>query len=248
MINYKIVGKGRKVLFLHGFLESHTMWNVFDLENSPFTSILIDLPGHGSSKLTEANSIIDIAKEVYDLLISLNINDEIDIIGHSLGGYVAIELHKLLNKKGKLILFHSNFWEDDIFKKNDRNRVIEVVKSNKNLFINEAIPNLFLEKFRDAEFVKNLTQEAKLISKESIVLYSQLMRDRLDNTNYIISNIESVLFIQGKFDSIVKPENLEKFNFQLNTVFTNAGHMGHFEDTENEFRLILNFINSTNKN
>jgi pimeloyl-ACP methyl ester carboxylesterase len=243
MINYKIVGKGRTVLFLHGFLESHSMWNVFDLENAPFSSLLIDLPGHGSSLLTESNSITEIAKEIYDLLNSLNLDEEIDLIGHSLGGYVAIELHKLLAKKGKLILFHSNFWEDDLLKKNDRNRVIEVVQSNKNLFINEAIPNLFLEDFRGSEFVKQLINEAKLISKDSIILYSQLMRDRHDNTDYIMSNLANTLFIQGKFDPIVKQENLDKFKFQLNAVYTNAGHMGHIEDTENEFLQITNFIN-----
>lgn len=147
MLAYEIIGTGKPVVFIHGFLESSTMWKVFPLERMGFQCVLIDLPGHGRSTHKHYTSFQEIALEIDTLLKQLNIIDY-GIVGHSLGGYVGIELHKLAGIKAYLILFHSNFWEDDAKKKEDRNRVIELVQKNKRRFIREAIPNLFMENMR----------------------------------------------------------------------------------------------------
>ena len=222
--------KKRTVVFLHGFLESSTMWEILDLSQFDFCSVLIDLPGHGKSNLEiEIPSIIEIAKTVKSTLLQLGKID-FDIIGHSLGGYVAIELHKLNNSKGKICLLHSNFWEDDENKKQDRNRVIEIVTSQKDFFIKEAIPNLFLEKHRKTLFVENLIQEALKINKETIIFHTIAMRDRKSNSDYIINNSEKVLIIQGWEDKIVLVDKMAEHNKNLNIqLIEAAGHMGHFE-------------------
>ncbi len=235
MLHHKIINshiKKRTVVFLHGFLESSTMWEILDLRQFDFCSILIDLPGHGKSNLEiEIPSLIEIAKTVKSALLQLGIIDY-DIIGHSLGGYVAIELHKLNNSKGKICLMHSNFWEDDENKKQDRNRVIEIVKTQKDFFIKEAIPNLFLEKFRKTQFVDNLIQEALKINSEAIIFHTKAMRDRKSNIDYIIQNREKVLIIQGKEDKIVLAKKMAIYNESLNIqLIESAGHMGHFEQT-----------------
>jgi pimeloyl-ACP methyl ester carboxylesterase len=235
MLHHKIINshiKQRTVVFLHGFLESSTMWEILDLSQFNFCSILIDLPGHGKSNLEiEIPSIIEIAKSVKSTLVKLGII-EYDIIGHSLGGYVAIELHKLNNSKGKICLMHSNFWEDDENKKQDRNRVIEIVKTQKDFFIKEAIPNLFLEKFRRTPFIENLIQEALRINQEAIIFHTIAMRDRESNCDYIIQNSAKVFIIQGREDKIVLAGKMAKYNKSLKIqLIESAGHMGHFEQT-----------------
>lgn len=242
MLNYKIYGKGRPVVFLHGFLESLSMWEVFELERFPFQSVLIDLPGHGNSPLNgEYKNLVDIASEIQEFLKNLGI-EHFDVAGHSLGGYVALELHKLTDQKGKLMLFHSNFLEDDHKKKNDRNRVIEVVRKNKAMFLNEAIPNLFLPEFRDKPFVEELRKEAEKITTAAIVLYSELMRDRPSNENYVKQLGDKILFVQGENDHVVPKTGIEGSSAMVPVVYTAAGHMGHFEEKTREFEIIQTFF------
>ncbi|MCE3296891.1 MAG: hypothetical protein K0R65_2605 [Crocinitomicaceae bacterium] len=242
MLNHKIYGQGRPVVFLHGFLESLSMWEVFDLDSCPFQSILIDLPGHGNSPLNkEYKNLAEIAAEIKGHLETLGIS-QFDIAGHSLGGYIAIELHKLSDQSGKLMLFHSNFWGDDEQKQQDRNRVIEVVRKNKTLFLNEAIPNLFLPEFRKEAFVAELREEAGKIDAETIVLYSAWMRDREAHDDYIKTLTDRMLFVQGKKDHIVPRQGIESRGELIPVLYTEAGHMGHFEQKELEFEIIQTFF------
>jgi surfactin synthase thioesterase subunit len=238
-----VVGNGKPVLFIHGYLESKTMWSPLELEKAPWKSIIIDLPGHGDSFYQEFEDFEQLA---------LYINDEIkkqqleydDIVGHSLGGYIAIEIHKKQTKKGNLILFHSNFWDDSPEKKNDRNRVIEIVQTNKSMFIKEAIPNLFLEHKRNDPFVINLVQEALLISSESISLYARLMRDRKDESIYVNEQREHIYFVYGEHDHLLSQQLLTKYKVgDLQNFKYNSGHMGHFENSEKAKEILEKIIN-----
>lgn len=234
MLHYRRIGKGKPVVFLHGFLESSTMWDYFVSDTTPFESILIDLPGHGNSTLSNnCKSIADVANLVIAFLKTISVQ-EFDIVGHSLGGYIAIEIHKKLNLQTKLVLFHSNFWEDDAEKKANRNRIIKLVKKNKTFFIKEAIPNLFLEEFRQTEAVKKLIAEATTISAETIVLYSKMMRDRIDNTKYVLINEANTHLIQGELDAIVPVKKMRIYfdNLSNITFVKDCGHMGHIEQKE----------------
>lgn len=244
MFSYTTRGQGRPILFIHGFLESATMWDDFIDENfdENFQSICIDLPGHGNSILDkEYLSLKDIAFDIYHFLLNEGIPD-FDIVGHSLGGYIAIELHKLLSNESKLVLFHSNFWEDEPERRENRNRAIKVVQENKNLFIHQAIPNLFQEAFRNETFVASLIEEAKQISSFTVVLFSKLMRDRPSNEVYIKKLNTNFLLIQGQFDLIIPIELAKMHVEEINHIITNAGHMGHFEAKDEERKIIFNFF------
>ncbi|MGV3631868.1 MAG: alpha/beta fold hydrolase [Bacteroidota bacterium] len=242
MLNYKIYGEGHPVVFLHGFLESLTMWETFDLGGCSFQSVLIDLPGHGNLPLNkEYKNLAEVAAEIKAFLEGLGIG-QFDLIGHSLGGYIAVELHKITDQNGKLMLYHSNFWGDDEQKKKDRNRVIDVVRKNKTLFLNEAIPNLFLPAFRKEAFVAELREEAGKIDPETIILYSGLMRDRGSNASYVKDLKNKVLFVQGEQDHIVPKQAIESRPDVVPVICTGAGHMGHFEEKEHEFEIIRTFF------
>jgi pimeloyl-ACP methyl ester carboxylesterase len=244
MFNFKIIGKGKPVLFIHGFLESLTMWEVFDMNKFPFQSILIDLPGHGKSDFNnDFISISDLALKLHDFLQKRGF-ETFDIVGHSLGGYVAIELHKLLLVKGKLVLFHSTFLRDTEEKKVNRNRVIEAVKQNKHQFLLEAIPNLFLPAFRTSPFVEKLILEAKEISKQTIIKFSELMRDRYSNEAYIFETSKHITVFQGELDPIIEASSLVKFKEIIQLIqIKNAGHMGHFEQTNESFYWLNKCLN-----
>lgn len=244
-LHHTITGEGRAVVFLHGFLESSTMWNILDLGSFPFQSILIDLPGHGRSKeLPGEVSIPAMAKAVQHTLDELGIT-EFDIVGHSMGGYVALAVARTNAGVGKVCLMNSSFWADSEKKKADRNRVIGVVKENKMRFLKEAIPGLFADPDAHKEFIGDLIEEASDMTPEAIVYATAAMRNRESNEQVCIRLGDNVKIVQGEKDKSIPLEDMldktqgKAFNL---TILPDVAHMSHVEETET-FKLILtNFL------
>jgi pimeloyl-ACP methyl ester carboxylesterase len=90
-IRFFTAGQGPSLLLVHGF--GGAAWN-FD-ELAPFLTgrrlLIPDLPGHGGSAPLPAPSIAGFADVLADLLDAEGI-DEADVLGHSLGGVVALRL------------------------------------------------------------------------------------------------------------------------------------------------------------
>jgi pimeloyl-ACP methyl ester carboxylesterase len=235
ILHYNSSGLGPKtLLFLHGFLEDHSMWNTIypEFVNAGFRCITIDLPCHGLSRF-EGHScpMNEIAACIQQLLEHLQI-PHVTIIGHSMGGYVGLELLRL--GPHKLVLLHSNFWADSESKKGDRNRVIEIVKKNKDLFLREAIPGLFApeNRVRCAQDIGVLIEKAMRIPAVEIAAATAGMRDR--RSSYDVFETHKVRMIQGETDPIVPREILEKECRNLPSPVVvnwikNCGHMSIWE-------------------
>lgn len=230
ILNYRMFGDGHPVLFLHGFLESISMWNYLDLISLNRKVVLVDLPGHGKSYLPEGEPTISVmSNEVVKLLNFLKI-DEIDVVGHSMGGYVGLEMVNQFSVNS-LVLLNSNFWEDSIEKKQDRIRVAELVATHKNHFVKEAIPSLFSNDHKYKAEILNLVNEAKSIEAASIAYASLAMRSRKDWTGMVDKMGDRLSIIQGELDSII-PHELMRSNKPTNAnyfLIKNAGHMSHIE-------------------
>lgn len=86
------VGAGPALLLLHGLGCDHTTWlPVIDKLAERFTVIAPDLLGHGSSAKPRADySVGGYANGMRDLLTVLDI-DTVTVVGHSLGGGVAMQ-------------------------------------------------------------------------------------------------------------------------------------------------------------
>ena len=241
MLHFEKIGSGKPVAFLHGFLESSSMWESLDLAQFPFQSILIDLPGHGKSTfLPDDVSISAMAQEVSETLTSLEVS-EYDVVGHSMGGYVAMQLAKINSDLHKIWLLNSNFWKDAPHKKIDRNRVIEVVKTNAPRFIKEAITGLFAKPENHEKFIQKAISEANLMTVEAIIYATKAMRDRPDNTMLAQEKIADLKIIQGELDQAVPLETMleNTRNWQFNmSILPRVAHMTHEEATA-DLRLIL---------
>jgi len=244
-LNYKIIGKGKPVVFLHGFLESISMWDVLPLEGMPFQSILLDLPGHGDSKdLPEEVSIRMMAEVAANTLEKLNI-ESYEIVGHSMGGYVGLEMAKANHNVEALCLMNSSFWADSPKKKADRNRVIEVVRENKNRFLNEAIPGLFADPEAHADFIKDLLDEAREITVDAIVYSTAAMRDRDENEQVCMRLGERLKIVQGEKDKSIPLEdmleNTQEKDMNL-TILPDVAHMSHVEATDKLRAILAEFL------
>jgi len=235
LLNYKQFGEGETVVFLHGFLESISMWENLSLESIHFQSILIDLPGHGKSK-NEDNSPIPsmdyMANRVIDTLNQLGIK-KYNVVGHSMGGYVALVLKKIDERCKKVVLLNSNFWEDSIEKQKDRVRVADIVFKNKNLFLKEAIPNLYNDQLKYKTEIAVLLKEALKMDSFSIAYASLAMSKRMDFTELISQKPTDFVIVQGEIDVIVPKLIMESKDVLQNVPYyliKNTGHMSHFEN------------------
>jgi pimeloyl-ACP methyl ester carboxylesterase len=244
-LHYQVFGEGPLTVYLHGYLESSTMWEPLNLHVILGTKVLIDLPGHGKSPLydpSEIPSMKCMADEVARVISEIN-PPQYRVVGHSMGGYVALELAantpKGISKPSHITLLNSNCWSDSEAKQADRLRVARIAFSGKELFINEAIPNLFA---RPADFQKEivaLKQEAKAMTSEAIAYAAMAMRTRADYTELVVKNPTRFKIIHGALDRLVGVEELiarltppaEHITPEL-ILIPNAGHMAHWEATE----------------
>jgi pimeloyl-ACP methyl ester carboxylesterase len=227
------IGTGLKVVFLHGFLESSTMWDYLNPHTLGLDCLYIDLPGHGKSPtFEEVPSISNMAEYVHETLQHNQFVPDA-IVGHSMGGYVALELLQLIDKPTKCILLNSNFWDDSEQKKQDRNRVIDVVKHNKDFFIREVIPGLFSKPTFFQQAVNDLISEACNMSVKGITDATAAMRDRKNNSELTKHN--EIHVIQGEFDALIPYDHVlemqKEFPFNIHLIPT-AGHMAHIESTD----------------
>src|SRR6187402_2502957 len=90
----KAVGVGTPVVFLHGFLEDHTIWSPIypEFVNAGFQCVLVDLPCHGKTRYdAEVCTMAQMAELLFEYLTENKIQNPF-VFGHSMGGYVGLEL------------------------------------------------------------------------------------------------------------------------------------------------------------
>lgn len=138
------------VVFIHGLLESYNMWDIYANKlPKHIRAIAIDLPGHGSSgNIGYHHSMALMAQVLYTVLKQERIRKAM-LVGHSMGGYVAIAFAQQFPDMVKgLIMFFSSAEPDMPSKKIGRNRTIKRVKQDKSNFISQAISFLFSNESR----------------------------------------------------------------------------------------------------
>ena len=207
-------------------------------------AICIDLPGHGDSMEVLDFSMHSIARKIIELLSALGVN-KYNIVGHSMGGYIGLEILNKDPRAQKLVLMNSNFWSDSEEKKHNRKRVASVVKRNKHLFLYEAIPNLFFQPEHYDGEIRELIDSAKKIKSSTIADYSIAMSKRSEFTELVGRRKSDILVIQGENDAIVEAIKMKKAteNFpQLQLIILKGGHMSHREAPQKCGESILHFL------
>lgn len=77
-------------VFLHGLLGQGKNWATIAKALSPASSLLVDLPDHGRSPWSDEVSYEGMAAAVIDLLRGLDLDVPVTLVGHSMGGKVAM--------------------------------------------------------------------------------------------------------------------------------------------------------------
>lgn len=87
---YTDSGKGEAIVFIHGWLESHTAFsNIVKILSKKYRCISIDLPGFGESQAIEKVTLNKISKVVEQVLKKVGVT-KYYLVGHSLGGAITL--------------------------------------------------------------------------------------------------------------------------------------------------------------
>jgi pimeloyl-ACP methyl ester carboxylesterase len=247
-ISYSDSGKGTTIVLLHGFLENQTMWQAFVPELSKKNRIVtIDLLGHGNTEcLGYIHSMEDNADMIHEVLSELRIRKAI-LVGHSMGGYVALAYAELYPETVKgLVLLNSTSRADSEERKINRTRAIKVVKKDYGTFIRISIANLFSEDNRErlSSEIQKVTAEALKTPLQGIVASLEGMKIRKDREVLLHFGPYPKLLVLGKRDPILNyeenREQIENTNMQL-TTFPD-GHMSHIENKDELLKVLLQFF------
>jgi len=219
------------------------MWEHLALETLSVQCILIDLPGHGKSPgIKDANPSIEaIAIKVKEIIDHLKL-ELYHVIGHSMGGYVALELKAFDLRCHKITLLNSNYWADSLQRKKDRLRVAEIIFKAKDFFLAEAIPRLFSNAKNHKKEISFLINEASKMLKEDMAYSALAMGNRKDFSSFVLKNKPDIVLIHGALDHLVNTSDFEPIflsddpNFYL---FPKAGHMCHAECENTTFLTTL---------
>ena len=250
-LNFDIKGTGKPIVFLNGFYETREVWSQFITPiKSQYKTICIDLPGFGASQALENTTIESVADTVYENLRSMKIDNFI-IVGHSLGGYVALAIaEKYPDSISGLCMFNSTAFEDNEDKKVMRNKTITYLQEHGvESFLKPFVPPLFypLTRKKFESQISEIIKNGLGLKSENIQAYVEAMRDRPDRTHVLKNAKYPVLYIIGKNDNAVPLQNsIDQCYFaekSYNLILGNAAHMCMFEKEKESQNMILYFAN-----
>ena len=255
LMNYKNVevyyedhGSGETVVLIHGFLENSSMWTYLITQlKSTNRVVCIDLLGHGKTgNLGYIHTMEEMAKSVMEVLKQLKIS-AYSLIGHSMGGYVALSIAKYDPKAIRgICLMNSTYRADTKERKLIREKAIEMVRRNYELVVRSSFLNLFAteSKTKFKEEIELALNEALQTSVQGYVAAQRGMMERQDHFEFFKTLNTEKLIIIGAKDPIMDGDRIikETSGTTINCEELSLGHMSHIENKSENTYFILQFI------
>ena len=238
-IFYRQAGDGPAVVYIHGFPFNHTMWlhQLGGLAHMR-TGIAVDLRGFGESPrvFSEPLTMERHADDVAALVESKGL-DQVDVVGLSMGGYVALamwERHPGLFRS--LVLASTRARADTAEGKVNRERsAAQLVADGKDRW-----GGLMTEALVSSRASTDVRARMRTMidgnDYESIVAALLGMRDRSDRTSLLAGINVPTMVLTGERDRLILPEEGEAMAAAIpGCLFANipgAGHMAPMEAPE----------------
>ena len=245
-------GKGEKcVVLLHGYLESMYVWDDFaPLLKDKVRVITVDIPGHGVSVVNgEVHTMEWIAGVLRDMLDALAI-ERITMVGHSMGGYVALAmLDKYKEHIESITLLHSTTSADSQEKCDRRRREIELIKAGKKNTLARLVPHAGFapeNAKRLKDYIEDIAELILLTEDEGVMAILAGMIERKSRGEQLRDSGIPHLFIFGRYDYYIPVEVAEEMIAADPGAkvlwLEHSGHMGFYEEPELTANAILDIV------
>lgn len=249
-----IKGNGKNpVLFLHGFLESGTVWQLWLNQEDWDADLLIpDLPGHGGSEEWDGNAgfphlgqyLINKIDEMY------GVGQKVNIVGHSMGGYLALEMALLFPSRiEKLVLLHSTPFPDTPIQIQRRKKQIQLIeKGRKSLLIKNVGLAMMAQANRErlAAMGKELNREASNCPASGMVKTLNAIMNRSDYRTVMQRKMQHTLLVTGGQDPFMPADYYKNVLFHFPEIshyhFPECGHASFLEAPEASLQVVKAFL------
>lgn len=252
MLYSKIEGEGRPFVIMHGFLGMSDNWKTLGTQfaSEGYQVHMLDLRNHGRSFHSDEFNYEAMVQDVYDYCIGNNL-ETIDMLGHSMGGKVAMFFAmKYPEKIDKLIVadigpkYYRPHHQDilaglnavDFSKKPERAEVEEILKGHVDDFGTRQflMKSLYWKELGQLAFRFNLEVFNNEIEKIGEALNEDALFDK------------PTLFIKGGNSNYIKEEDYDSIRRQFPEaqikVIENAGHWLHAENPKDFYQKTINFL------
>ncbi|MCG7550352.1 alpha/beta fold hydrolase [Pseudoalteromonas sp. Of7M-16] len=255
LLNFKQSGldqnNAKTVILIHGLFGSLENLNVIAraLESS-FNVINVDLRNHGRSFKSDDMNYQVMAEDILSLIHHFGL-DKVTLVGHSMGGKVAMQVAMLDEQKvEKLVVldiapvkYHSRH-DTIIHALNQVSQQTPTSRSAADKVMSEYIEELGVRQFLLKSLTKN--EQGTLEWRFNLPIIEE-------NYSHIIENIDTprtclcdTLFIKGNNSDYILPEHkdaiVSAFAKARAKIIQGAGHWLHAEKPEAVNRSIIDFI------
>ncbi len=245
-------GKGdTAILLLHGYLESLEVWEEMTVPLAKkYRVISMDIPGHGISEVRGEVHDMDMLGDVAaGVLASCGVSKAF-VVGHSMGGYVALALAERHPEVVQgLVMFSSNANADSEEKKIQREREIALIQEDKKDLLARLTPaNGFAaaNRGRLKDKISDLTDQIMITEDEGIIALLRGMMVRPDRNEVLKGLKAPELFIFGRGDEYITPEVAQKIiaeHPQAEVAWLeNSGHNGMLEEPDRAAEIVAEFV------
>lgn len=223
-----------KLLFIHGAGGTKNKWRSLNNQLGSARFEAIDLPGHGENKCNIITSIQD-----YASFVSNEITEDTIVVGHSMGGLVALEL-AVRNNRVKAIVLVASFYELPVHEK-----LLEKLSNGeypKSLF------NASYSKQANEVLIEEEREELKLVPVGVTSADFRATNEYRDGKDILANLSIPVCAIVGTEDRLI-PQNAVEALKELKSdisiyVIDGAGHYPMLENPERFSADLLQFASS----
>jgi len=250
-IDYRDLGSGIPVVFVHAFPLDQTMWDPqLSALQKLFRVITIDLRGFGGSHAPAGPySMTQMADDVRALLYHLEIN-RATLVGLSMGGYISLAFLKKYPQIVRAIVLADTRATADTPEARER-RLISADKAEREgsrAIADDMVPMLLGRTSLDSrpEIVRRVREMIEGNSAQGIAAAQRGMSERIDSTELlsqldlpcqVIVGAEDVLTPVSEAETMQRGIKGARFN-----VIDRAGHLSNLEQPEEFNKLLSDFI------
>ncbi|HEX6271313.1 MAG TPA: alpha/beta hydrolase [Anaerolineales bacterium] len=199
---YSRRGKGKPLVLLHGYPLDHHLWDeVVPLLEDTFDIITPDLRGFGESTTVDTFYVMDdYASDIAALLDQLGIQ-QTAIVGHSMGGYVALAFARLYPERvSGLGLVSSQVPADPPDRKEGRYKSAAEVSERGIGGVVETMASKFTSDKRLQAFARETMQRQQ---STAYIGALRAMAERVDSAPMLSSFKFPVVIVHGKADELI---------------------------------------------
>jgi len=250
-LHYQIIGQGQPLLILHGLFGSSDNWRMLAKQFAENRQVIsVDLRNHGLSPHSDEQNYDVMAADIKQLCDELSLK-AIELIGHSLGGKVAMtcaELYPELITKLVIVDMAPRQYQDEhtpIF------RALENIELSQYSSRRE-IDNVLADSIPDSGVRQFLLMNLKTVDKQlQWRINLSALRATYPNMLQAVINkgvvVKPTLFIRGGKSDYIRlsdeSEIRQRFaNVTLQTI-DEAGHWLHIEQPQLFISMVRDFLN-----